>query len=518
MTRPSGKHSDTYLETLRCIVAELGPQRFFHASLRRILDILAQRHAFFRPHMVIFDPEARTLRLCMAGTPPTTEGLVYEPGVGVTGQVFTLGQTVIVERIGDNPVFQNKFFIRTEQEMAQLAFLCLPVFAPREQPSEEREVLGTLSLDTPTAPREALEEACRFLEVVAELIGNQVAYFQHEMCQHGRAAMGSMGAVFAEASSIVNVIAMSKIMQQTVEQIVQAGATRTHVLLRGEAGTGKELLAEVLHKNSARRHMPLLHINCASLLTDDLARLDQWFFGLQKGSIPSAVQSHKGILEECHQGTLFLNTIECLPPSIQAALLRVLRNQEVLRVGGNRPLPVNVRVISSTRKSVGDLQEKHGINAELLQVLSGLEIYIPPLRERREDIVPLAEHFLQIAATTQGRNVRRLAGEVVKRLLQHPWFGNARELRHCMERAISHGHGASIGLEDLPPSLQTESPAQQSALNFVDAVACYEQSLLADALSKARGNMLETSRILSTSYRIINYKVKKYGLDPKQYM
>lgn len=505
---------EQYFETLRCIVAELGPQRSLHSSLRRVLAILAQRHAFIRPHMVIYDPEARTLRLCVAGTPPTTEGIVYEPGVGVTGQVFTMGQPVIVECIGDSDVFQNKFFIRNAQEMAELAFLCLPVFAPRDGASEALEVLGTLSVDTPRLARADLEEACRFLEVVARLIGNQVAYFQHEVRQQDIKYVRPTEAAPAPGAAALGIIALSKSMQHTVEQVSQAGGSRTNVLLCGESGTGKELLAELAHSHSVRRHMPLQKVNCASLPPDKLEAL---FFGVQKGAFPWAVQSHKGVLEQAHLGTFFLNGIEHLPQILHEGLLRAVREQEVLRLGTTQALPVDVRYMCSTQYGPGQLREAGVLPKELVQALSGAEICVPALREHPEDILPLAEHFLLEAALVQHKNVRSISSECIAALVQHDWPGNTREVKNCIARAVARVKGEQMQVEDLPPSLQNTGKNDALPANFVDAVAAFEQQLLIKALFKAKGNIVEVSRLLSTSYRIVHYKITKYGLDPKKY-
>lgn len=505
---------EQYFETLRCIVAELGPQRSLHSSLRRVLAILAQRHAFIRPHMVIYDPEARTLRLCVAGTPPTTEGTVYEPGVGVTGQVFTMGQPVIVECIGDSAVFQNKFFIRTEQEMADLAFLCLPVFAPRDGVSEAMEVLGTLSVDTPRLPRAELEEACRFLEVVARLIGNQVAYFQHEVHQQGRTCTRPTEDALAQGVAALGIIAMSKSMQQTVEQVSQAGGSRASLLLCGESGSGKELLAELAHLRSVRCHMPLQKIHCASLSPEKLEAL---FFGVQKGAFSWAVQSHKGVLEQAHLGTLFLNDIEHLPKVLHAGLLRAVREQEVLRLGSAQALPIDVRFVCSTQYGLGQLRETGVLPIELVQALSGVEMSVPALREHPEDILPLAEHFLLQAARQQHKNVRSISPECIDTLVKHDWPGNTRELKNCINRAVAQGASEQLQIEDLPPFLQNRYRAGELPPNLADAVAAFEQQLLIKALHKAKGNIVEVSRLLSASYRIVHYKITKYGIDPKLY-
>ena len=508
---PPGESLDIYLETLRRIVNTLGPQRSFHSSLRGLLRTLAERHAFLRPHLVIYDPEARTLRLCLADTPPTDEGVVYQPGVGITGQVFTLGRPVIVERICDNAVFQNKFFIRTPEETAALAFLSVPVFGHGEELSDGLEVLGVLSVDTPVAPRTALETRCRFLEVVAGLIGQQVSYLQREMTRRADEIPGTDTQEIDVPSAVV---AVSKSMRRVVRQVMQAAASRVSVLLRGEPGVGKELLAGLLHKTGPRREMPLVHVNCATLPAG--IALEAELFGVQKGALPDALQTRKGLLEAAHRGTLCLSGLEALPDAVQTRLLRAVQEQELSRMGGSRPVVVDVRVVCTTPHAPEVLLEQ-GVRRELLQRLSGMVVDIPPLREHTEDILPLAEHFLQQAAEAQNKTIRRISTPAIELLQRHTWPGNVRELRNCLERAVTACGEDTLRAWHLPPSFQSGSAPAADGVGFAEAVARFEQELLADALQQTRGNMLEASRLLDASYRIINYKVKKYGLDPKKF-
>ena len=501
---------EQYLETLRRIAIELGPQRSFPSALRFLLSTLAQNHAFLRPHLVIFDPASRTLRLCLADTQPSDQSVVYEPGVGITGQVFTLGRPVIVERISGNTVFQNKFFSRTAEEMENLAFLSVPVLGRGDDPSEGVEVLGVLSMDTPVAPHPVLKERCRFLEVVAGLIGTQVSYLHQEAAsREARAALG----VDVASSLAGGVITASKSMRQVLAQAMRAGASRGAVLLRGEAGTGKEMLARVIHKASPRCDMPLVCCNAATLSPD---KAEMELLGVQKGAAPSVMQTRKGIVERAHLGTLFVQNLEALPPHLQRAMLRLAQEHEVTRVGGSQPVRVDVRIIWGTQRGMEELRAGL-VDEALLAHFMAWDIPLPPLRERVEDILPLAEHFLLAAAQAQGKSIRRISTTAVDLLTHHGWPGNAHELKSCMERALLACTGDSIRAWHLPPSLQREEEGATEAVNFSEAVARFEQELLVDALQKTRGNVLEASRLLDTSYRIIHYKVKKYGLDGHKY-
>lgn len=501
---------DCYLETLRRLVMELGPQRSFQSSLRVLLRILAERHAFLRPHLVIFDPQTRALRLCLTDTPPTADGVVYEPGVGITGQVFTLGKPVIVERICENGVFQNKFFTRTPQEMRELAFLSVPVLGPGEDPSEGLEVLGVLSTDTPVASRARLEERCRFLEVIAAIISNQMGYLQRDLV---RQWPGDAHREDATAQKAQPMVAASKSMRHALALAVQAAASRSPVLLWGEAGTGKERLASVLHTSGPRRDMPLLYCHCGELAP---AAMEEVLFGVQKGAAPHVLQTHKGILEQAHLGMVYLQEVESLPEDLQMRLFRAMQDRELRRKGGSQVVEVDVRFIYATHRTLEQLRDEGQLCPELLACLGGWAIYLPPLRERTEDILPLAEAFLREAATAIGKDIRRISMTAIDLLLRYPWPGNAHELKHCMESAASECEGDAILAWHLPPSLQEKTAADAERVNFCDAVARFEQELLMDALRKAEGNMLEASRILGVSYRIVNYKVKKYGLSHRK--
>ena len=514
--------SALYMETLRRMALELGPQRSFMSALRFLLRTLAERHAFLRPHLVIFDPATRTLRLFLADTPPTAEGEVYEPGVGITGQVFTLGQPVIVERLSENALFKNKFFNRTPEEMRSLSFLSVPVLGRTEDLSEGLDVLGVLSLDLPLAPRAELEECCRFLQVVAALIGTQVSYQHQEMA--ARQAQAGWGGDFGAGAfasggggTLVSagVVTVSKAMRQVLALVTQAAASRGSVFLHGEAGTGKEMLAGILHRMGPRCDMPCIRVNLAAMPAE---RLATELLGVQKGALPSVMHTRKGLLEKAHMGTLYVQGLELLPQPLQRVLLRAVQEHEVLRVGGSRPVHVDVRLVWGTQRSLEELRHEGLVDGEGMAHFLAWDIAVPSLRERTEDILPLAEHFLQAAAAAQGRSIRRISTAAVDLLLQHAWPGNAHELQHCVERALLACDGDAILAWHLPPSLQREEAGSGEAVGFTEAVARFEQELLVDALQRAKGNMLEASRLLDTSYRIINYKVKKYGLDARKFV
>jgi len=505
---------EPYLGTLRQIVAEMGPQRPFQPSLKNVLRTLTKNHGFLRPHLVIFDPETKTLKLSLTHGQAKNAEATYAPGQGITGQVFTTGQPVIVPRMSEHPDFLNKAFGRTEEELHELAFICVPVLAP-EAEGRGAETLGTLSLDAPAADYPKLEAQCRFLEVVAGMIANQAAYLQEEMARQKHLMAQGLMASQDMGFQVSSIVAASKSMRLVLNQVAQVGPSRATVLLRGESGTGKELFAEAIHVASPRSEMSLVKLNCAALPSE---LVESELFGHQKGAFTGAVQTKKGLFELANRGTLFLDEIGELSLNAQAKVLRAIQEQEIQRLGSEQTVTVDVRLICATHQPLEELVEKGHFREDLYYRINVFPIFIPILRERREDILPLAEHFLKHFSEEYERQIKRISTPAIDLLTQYHWPGNVRELKNCIERAVLICDEEVVRTYHLPPSLQTaESSATDTNLSFCDAVAKFEQELLVDALKKARGNMLQAARDLRVSYRIVNYKVKKYGLDAKKY-
>ncbi len=506
-----------YLNTLQRIVSDMGPQRPFHSSLKSLLRILVENHQFKRPHLVIFDPETQTLKLSLAPDLVCSETIEYSPGVGVTGQVFSSGQPVIVPRMKDHPLFLNKAFGRSEDELAVLGFVCVPILGPTEEEGT-REVVGTLSVDTTMTSLPLLESQCRFLQVVAGMIANQAAYLQEEMArQKHMMTQGFLTTDGAESAGHVgsSIIAASKAMRLVLNQVAQVAPSRATALFRGESGTGKELLAEAIHKASPRSGMPLVKLNCAALPSE---LVESELFGYLKGAFTGAVQNKKGLFELAHKGTLFLDEIGELGSSAQAKVLRAIQEKEIQRLGSEQALHIDVRLICATHQHLEWLVEAGKFREDLYYRINVFPVFTPPLRERREDILPLAEHFLKGYAEEYQKSIKRISTPAIDLLAQYHWPGNIRELKNCIERAVLICEEQVIRTYHLPPSLQTaESSATDSGFSFCEAVAKFEQELLVDALKKAGGNMLQAARELQVTYRIVNYKVKKYGIDPKKF-
>jgi DNA-binding NtrC family response regulator len=311
--------------------------------------------------------------------------------------------------------------------------------------------------------------------------------------------------------SFDKLVGSSAVMRRLFAEIEKVAPTDATVLLQGESGTGKELVAHSIHERSARRGRAFVAVN-VSALPETLAEAE--LFGHEKGAFTGAIASRPGRFELAHGGTLFLDEIGTLSAAVQSKLLRVLESREIERVGGRRSTPVDFRLISATNEDLDSRVAAGSFREDLFYRIHTIPIRIPPLRERGDDIVLLADHFLSKYAARHRQVPRRLDSAVLERLRVHRWRGNVRELEHTIEMLVLFSEGETIGLEDLPRALRavgSAAPASAPA-SFSQAVADYERKLLADAIAEAGGVKAEAARRLGLDPNQIKYLCRKYGL------
>jgi Nif-specific regulatory protein len=314
-----------------------------------------------------------------------------------------------------------------------------------------------------------------------------------------------------ERYEFTNIIGTAGPMRQVYEQIVQVANTNTTVLIRGESGTGKELIAHALHYNSPRAKKPFVKVSCAAL-PDSLIEAE--LFGFEKGAFTGAVARKKGRFELAEGGTLFLDEIGDVNLATQVKLLRVIQEREFERVGGTETLRSNVRLITATNK---DLEKSIGegtFREDLYYRLNVFSIFVPPLRDRKSDLLLLCDHFMQKYSKEHTKDIRRITTPAIDMLTSYHWPGNVRELENVIERAVLVCDSGAIHGHHLPPTLQTaQASGTLPRLSLCDAIAAYEKDLVQDALKTARGNRAKAARLLSTTERIFNYKVRKHEVD-----
>ncbi|GAB6063011.1 sigma-54-dependent transcriptional regulator [Deferrisoma palaeochoriense] len=312
-----------------------------------------------------------------------------------------------------------------------------------------------------------------------------------------------------------NLVARSPRMQAVLELLAKVADYRTSVLLVGEAGTGKEVLARALHANSRRADGPFLKVNCRAVPE---AVLEAELFGHEPGAFGDVPRARPGLFERAQGGTLFLEDVDGLPPFLQVRLLRVLQEGVTRRVGGAADLPVDVRVVSASQVDLKKLVAEGGFREDLYYRLSVIPVLVPPLRERREDIPLLVNRFLERFAQETGKPVTGVSAEGMEMLLRYGWPGNVRELENVIERAVVMADGTAIEANHLSPWIQEGQDGLFPAIgpdeySIKKVVARVEEELIRRALRKTRGNRSRASRLLEISHRTLLYKIKDYGID-----
>ena len=313
-----------------------------------------------------------------------------------------------------------------------------------------------------------------------------------------------------------NIIGKSKALRDVLEVVKKVANTQATVLITGDSGTGKELIAEMIHRNSTRAGGPFIKVNCAALPE---SLIEAELFGHERGAFTGAHARRKGRFELAHGGTIFLDEIGEISPATQTKLLRVLQEREFERVGASETVQVDVRLIAATNKDLERAMTAGTFREDLYYRLNVFTIFVPPLRERKTDILLLADHFVEKYARMHDKSVKRISTPAIDMLMSYHWPGNVRELENVIERGVVLCDDGVIHSHHLPPTLQTaEISGTISANSLTSAVAALEREMIIDALKTTRGNQAQTAKILQVSERIINYKVRKYGIDCRRFM
>jgi len=314
-------------------------------------------------------------------------------------------------------------------------------------------------------------------------------------------------------------------MRPLLETVVRVAASRIPVVLHGETGTGKELLAQMLHERGPRKARRLLRVNCGAIPKD---LVESTLFGHERGAFTGALQQQKGVFEEADGGTVFLDEIGELPPAAQASLLRVLEVGAFNRVGSTREIQVDVRIVAATHRDLEAMAEAGTFRSDLYYRLSGVVIELPPLRERQDEIEPLVRRFLHAANKANGRRVEGISQETLALLVAYSWPGNVRELRNVIERAVVVTQGALLGPEDLPARVRTGGRGPEAGASKASApgapeleqarekVNQFEARMLQEALAATGWNRAEAARKLGMPVRTLSYRLKVLGVKKPQ--
>jgi len=434
----------------------------------------------------------------------------YLVGEGITGKVAQTGEPAVVPQIGKEPLFLNRTRSRDDLNKGDISFICVPI-------KTGSTTFGTFSVDRLFSEEIAFEEDVRLLSIVASMIaqGVKIERMVRDEKEELLTENLSLREKLKERYSLYNIVGTSNRMAEVFHMIEQVSETDVTILIRGESGTGKELVANAIHFNSPRASKPFLKLNCAALPE---ALIESELFGHEKGAFTGAFEQRIGRFEGAHGGTLFLDEIGTLSPTAQAKLLRVLQEREFERIGGHRTVRVDVRIIAATSKDLERSIQEGSFREDLYYRLNVFPIFMPPLRERKTDILLLADHFVEKYHRKHKKDVRRISTPAIDMLTQYHWPGNVRELENCIERAVLLCSDRVIHGYHLPPTLQTgERSGTTPSLSFEGTMESFEKELIVDALKNSGGNMAKAARLLKTTERVISYSANKLRIHPKTY-
>ena len=433
----------------------------------------------------------------------------YRLGEGITLRVVQTGRPVIVPHVSREPLFANRPGARPRAGR-ESSFISVPV-------PVGGKIQGALGVMLPYRADVSLAHTCELLVVVGTMVGQAVRVERLVQAERQRLQQENtqLRQELKERYDFRNIVGTSRPMQTLYEQMAQVANATTTVLIRGESGTGKELIAHALHYHSPRANKPYDKVNCGAL-PEELVESE--LFGYEPGAFTDAKGTKKGKFELAHGGTLFLDEVGELTPATQVKLLRVLQEREIERLGGTQPIKVNVRLIAATNKDLEAAIRERSFREDLYYRLNVFSVYVPPLRERKSDILLLADHFVEKYARLHEKEVRRIATTAIDLMMSYHWPGNVRELENVIERAVLVSAGGVMHAHDLPPTLQTaEVSGTLPRVSLEGAVTSLERDLILDALKSARGNVARAARLLDASERVVAYKVRRLGLEPARF-
>jgi Nif-specific regulatory protein len=497
----------TLLEASQALSATLD----LKAGLNRVLEILGHHHGAIRSAVVLLNEQTGDVELeASAGAIQPGRRVRYRVGEGITGRVVESGKPIVVPRVSREPAFLHRAADRPELSNQELTYISAPI-------TLEGRTVGAIGIDLRYKVNRDYHRTVKFLGVVGSMIAQAVKV--HRLIEADRQRLldenTHLREELKERYDFSNLVGTSGPMRQVYEQVAQVARASTTVLLRGESGTGKELIAHAIHYNSSRAKKPFVKVSCAALPQD---LIESELFGYEKGAFTGAYMTKKGRFEAADGGTLFLDEVGELNLATQVKLLRVLQEREFERLGSTTTVRVNLRLVAATNKDLEQAIAAGEFREDLYYRLNVFSLFVPPLRERKPDVLLLADHFLEKFSREHGKNVRRISTPAIDMLMSYHWPGNVRELSNVIERAVVVCDGNSVHAHHLPPTLQTAEASDTSIkLSLEDMVAAVEKDALQDALKSTRGSRAKAARLLRTTERIFNYKVRKYAIDWRRF-
>jgi len=435
---------------------------------------------------------------------------IYHVGEGIIGRVIQTGETILIPKIAESTEFLNLTHAPTRINEMDVSFICTPI-------RYKDENIGTLSFHKIYERVVSFDYDVRLLKIVGSMIGRTMRRRQEyaEEMEQLRIENTSLKGELRNRINPDYIKGNSSKMNEVFSLIESVATTDATVLIRGESGVGKELVADALHYNSNRKNKPFIKVNCAALPE---SLIESELFGHEKGSFTGASVQRIGRFEAANGGTIFLDEFGDIPASTQVKLLRVLQEREIERIGSTISIKVDVRIICATNRNLEELMEKGEFREDLYYRINVFPIYIPPLRERINDIPVLANFFIDKYNKRHGKEIKRITTMAIDTLMVYHWPGNIRELENCIERACILSSDHVIRTSDLPPTLQTASTTETTQSGTLEIIlGKMEKQIIMDALITTKGNCAKAAENLGITERMMGLRIRKFEIDPKRF-
>ena len=525
---------DHGLATLTEISALLSSTLELGDAFQKMMQIISDRLDMHRGTLVLLDESTGRLRTeaAIGLTAGDIERGKYALGEGVTGTVVATGRVRIIPDVRKDPDFLNRTGrMNLETTATPLSYICVPI-------KIEGRTAGALSIDKPYVSDDQLRSDAAFCQIIAAFLAQAIEINRMVMRQKEELLQenAQLRAQVRDRYRFENIIGDSPAMHEVFSTVGQVANSRATVLLLGETGTGKEMIAKAIHYNSPRKDKTFVRVNCGAMSS---TLLESELFGHVRGSFTGAIKDKIGRFEAADGGSIFLDEIGTMEPQLQVKLLRVLQEREFERVGDTQPLKVDVRVIAATNVDLQEEVAKGGFREDLFYRLNVVTVYLPPLRNRREDIPRLIDFFLDKYNALNDRKLRRISREMLNVLMRYPWPGNVRELENAIERAVVLSRDEDFTEDLLPLSIRmfaqqrrqnqssesietlTRRLADQAIQDYelregeiyalvVDQI---ERALIDRALSKCGGVKTKAADFLGINRNTLNKKVKELGIE-----
>ena len=512
------------LTTLYEISRNLGDPIDLEERMHRVLDILHKKMGMERGTITLLDSESQDINIEIAHglDPNAIKRGRYRVGEGIIGRVVEAGEPIVVPNVGKEPLFLNRTKSRGDIGRNKISFLCVPI-------KLNSKTIGAFSVDRLFEGDISFKEDIRLLTIISSMISQMMRSYQKREKEKQKLEKENieLKRELAKKFRPKNIIGESKRMEDVYSAIEMVSKSRATVMLRGETGTGKEMVAHAIHYESDRAEGPFIKISCAALPE---TLLESELFGYEKGAFTGASTGKPGRFEMAHKGTLFLDEIGDISASTQIKLLRVLQEREFERVGGRETIRTDIRLITATNRNLEKEVKEGRFREDLYYRLNVIPIFLPSLRERREDIPLLVTHFLNKSNKENGKKIKYISEKAMEYLMEYVWPGNIRELKNVIERAVILCKKETIDFDILPipgfgsiPSLsnftslsdvvsrETEEGDVRSD-SLPGAIEQIERKMIEKVLNRSGGNQRKAAKLLGITDRILGYKIKMLNI------